>query len=718
MGHTGSEPTSNEEMLDAILRHQIGLMQVSGRIRNEVWALLDDTVPAILDQLEGVGGARPVLTSQQLERLRRIEQSVRGIREPAWQEIRDTWRSGLVSLALAEPEWVEMTASLVLPVEVLLDKPDSADLRALITQQPIQGRLLRSWARGIETTDRRRIMEQVRVGMVLGESTPTIQGRVRAVHETTKRNVAAITRTAVNHVGNRARQAFYVENKDVFTSEVYVATLDARTTAICRSLDGKEFPTGEGPTPPVHVNSLAEGTRVTTARGPVPIEQVRVGDLALTHRGRWRPVYAGMSKRPDKADILRIETTSGRTLWATDEHPFLTHARGWRRAVDVQPGDKLFQHGQGPAGVEGKPCVVGEADHGPPEGHEPLVPRQSSFNLPRAVVDLERDQGDGKGEIDEEGVNLVLVPGLCAQDLDEEGLGGRYRLTSVNRNLGSSCGVSPSVGVARVTHASHGLGPSHEPRQFGLGLPESGVIDARTPANGLARCARTLGLGSGPDTVSDASFAERSVTEPQFALERSERTAVAPVTVADKCLESLAVDRWYLTEVVSVTRVPYKKRAVYDLSVEEDETYVAEGVIVHNCRSTRVPTFDGDELSVRPMKPTTQRILLREYTEANGLSRVGNRASLPRGHKGAFDLFARRRTRELIGQVPGTTTYAEFLSRQSVEFQDEVLGKTKGVLFRKGGLTLDKFVDRAGNEKTIEELMRTEREAFARAGLV
>lgn len=383
-------PTANEELRAAILRHQIGLMQVSGRIRNQVWELLDETLPAVLDQLEGIGGGPQVLTDAQIRRLARIAAAVQATRAEAWTEIRSTWRSGLISLALSEPEWVEMVAEAVLPVRVQLDLPDGAELRELITRQPIQGRLLQSWAQGLELRDRQRIMEQVRVGVTLGESTPVITQRVRAVHETTKRAAAAITRTAVNHVGNRARQTFYDQNRDIFELEVYLATLDARTTPVCRALDGKTYPIGEGPTPPVH----------------------------------WQ------------------------------------------------------------------------------------------------------------------------------------------------------------------------------------------------------------------------------------------------------------------------------------------------------CRSVRAPTFEGDTLSVRPMKPTTERMLLREYTEAEGLPRAGNRSSLPRGHKGRFDAFSRRRIRELVGQVPGTTTYEEFLRAQPVEFQNEVLGRTKAVLFRRGGLKLDRFVDRAGKEKTIDELRAAERAAFERAGLL
>lgn len=136
-----------------------------------------------------------------------------------------------------------------------------------------------------------------------------------------------------------------------------------------------------------------------------------------------------------------------------------------------------------------------------------------------------------------------------------------------------------------------------------------------------------------------------------------------------------------------------------------------------NCRSLRIALIDGQVLGQRPMKPVTERMLLREYADANGLRRVARRADLPRGTKVAFDRFARVRTRELIGRVPARTTYQEWLRNQSREFQDDVLGVTKARLFRRGNLTLDRFVDERGREYNLRELALRDREAFRAAGL-
>lgn len=67
------------------------------------------------------------------------------------------------------------------------------------------------------------------------------------------------------------------------------------------------------------------------------------------------------------------------------------------------------------------------------------------------------------------------------------------------------------------------------------------------------------------------------------------------------------------------------------------------------------------------------------------------------------------------GQVPANQTYEEWLKKRPAEFQDGVLGKTRGDLFRRGKLTLDKFVDKSGRKYNLDELRRREPKAFKKA---
>ena len=71
----------------------------------------------------------------------------------------------------------------------------------------------------------------------------------------------------------------------------------------------------------------------------------------------------------------------------------------------------------------------------------------------------------------------------------------------------------------------------------------------------------------------------------------------------------------------------------------------------------------------------------------------------------------------LSGQVPESLSYQQWLEKQSAARQDEVLGVTKGKLFRNGGMPLTKFIDRSGRELTLDQLRERDAVAFKRAGL-
>ncbi len=128
--------------------------------------------------------------------------------------------------------------------------------------------------RGLAESQAQRFNTIVRTGILTGEPTPQIARRLigslnfgqlaktarqqaLAGGELTKmadHQVLTIVRTSVQQVANAASEQVYKANTDITKKYRYVATLDSRTSAICRSLDGKEFEYGRGPEPPVHFN--------------------------------------------------------------------------------------------------------------------------------------------------------------------------------------------------------------------------------------------------------------------------------------------------------------------------------------------------------------------------------------------------------------------------------------------------------------------------------
>jgi SPP1 gp7 family putative phage head morphogenesis protein len=72
---------------------------------------------------------------------------------------------------------------------------------------------------------------------------------------------------------------------------------------------------------------------------------------------------------------------------------------------------------------------------------------------------------------------------------------------------------------------------------------------------------------------------------------------------------------------------------------------------------------------------------------------------------------------EFTGEVPARETYDSWLRKQSEEFQDKVLGKKKGALFR-AGMKLDRFVElETGYVYTLKDLEREMPGLWKQAGL-
>jgi len=70
-------------------------------------------------------------------------------------------------------------------------------------------------------------------------------------------------------------------------------------------------------------------SRILTRRGVVPIDRVVVGDEVLTHRMRWKKVLKTIRSRPGPMHIqARIVAPSGRSVGCTSDHRFFT-PEGW-----------------------------------------------------------------------------------------------------------------------------------------------------------------------------------------------------------------------------------------------------------------------------------------------------------------------------------------------------------------------------------------------------
>jgi len=342
----------NDELFNSTIRHSAQLERLKTGEANRVARVLDDALGDLLGKLRG--------------RLRRIKtrgfdtgvQSTQALRELGGvidTQLRTTLRAvssstakNLNQLAISESKWAKATVENAFPVNIALKGPDPTLLKAIVRNNPFEGRILKQWYTDLSVSGRKSARAALTRGLVQGETVQQISARLRGALNITKRHATTITRTAVNHVTTQAREITFQENSDVIKSVRYVATLDARTTDICASLDGQEFPLGEGPRPPMHHQCRSTTVPITKSWKELGIDglgEVKAGTRPtnkITGAERRR-----ISRLPSKEKAALRTQLSGQVPATTTYNQWLkrqpvavqNEALGVRRA-------RLFRKGQ------------------------------------------------------------------------------------------------------------------------------------------------------------------------------------------------------------------------------------------------------------------------------------------------------------------------------------------------------------------------------------
>jgi len=235
------------------------------------------------ESLESWAGASTALAVDELQGLAVLQSEFveEQLRKALPLELRDQIRSIQISPQFAQSvATVDPTAINVVSL--------SDDLQAAVTGAPAtfqltaaqgttitlpNGKVLEKSFRGLAESQADLFAKTVRNGLLTGESTDKLarrlKGRLRFGQPGSARQIAqaggevtavanhqvmALVRTSVNQVANTSSQQTYEANQSVTSRYRYIATLDSRTSPICRALDGQEFDYGKGPVPPQHFN--------------------------------------------------------------------------------------------------------------------------------------------------------------------------------------------------------------------------------------------------------------------------------------------------------------------------------------------------------------------------------------------------------------------------------------------------------------------------------
>ncbi len=150
-------------------------------------------------------------------------------------------------------------------------------------------------------------------------------------------SASRFARTATNYVYNQAHLQRY---RDVgFIPGVkYAAHIDVVTSKICRMLNKTIWAVDDPDilTPPNHFNCLVAGTKIITKDGEKDIEDIKIGEMVLTHKLNYKPVTERMIFKA--GHVLNI-ITKNHEISITKDHPIYIYFGGhklWVKAGILQ----------------------------------------------------------------------------------------------------------------------------------------------------------------------------------------------------------------------------------------------------------------------------------------------------------------------------------------------------------------------------------------------
>lgn len=296
-------PSVNEALQDRAIQHAVLIQRYGTGIADRIVRLLNSADAEIVEKLavrlatiEERGFDMGKATTK---RLKALLDEVRALNSAIYGRVAEALTDELVEFSAAEAGFQRDALMFKLPASIDIALPAPARLRAIVTETPMEGRLLASWAEGMEAGRIDRISQAVRLGMTQGEDTDAIVRRIRGtkaaqysdgVLDISRRSAQSIVRTSVNHVSNVAAQTTWKANEHVVKGWQYLATLDSRTTVTCASLSGQVFPIGQGPIPPRHVNCRSITVAVTKSFRELGVEK---GELTPKERASMDGQVAG-----------------------------------------------------------------------------------------------------------------------------------------------------------------------------------------------------------------------------------------------------------------------------------------------------------------------------------------------------------------------------------------------------------------------------------------
>jgi len=499
--------------------------------------------------------------------------------------------------------------------------------------------------------------ETMVTGLVTGLGPRQLARELRQAYGMGLTDALRLSRTENLRAYRTASRQTYEANADVLKGWIRHSARDDRVCLACVMLDGTHYDLATDMADHVMGRCLAAGELVLTRAGWARIEDITAGDCVMTHKGRYRMVTA-TSKRRHDGEILHIRQGEY-SARVTPDHPIMT-STGWVEArllnassilrtlndVLLRDSTRSTSHPSdmrsasflaSPRAFFPVLCQSGSSSmasftdrnaksmlymstaysgtgKSPASFSAPIKARSLGLCTarqfaPRVLARLRRASGafpaatrlvmnSGRSRIRRLAASLLEIGSMLHSRINRisdlvlipaSAVSSRYVASSPYRRRSQAQIGSPSRASSSRFQRSETIMPRC-----------SGVL--RNP-NALARWRTDPGVRPGNSAaISSASYRKNisRITEPSELVHRR------PI----RCLLD-----WFgnIIHQLNIKASEYTG-LVYDLQVDQDESFIAGGIVVHNC-AMLPETKTYAELGIDAPEPQFQQESAREWFE-------------------------------------------------------------------------------------------------------
>lgn len=363
------------------------------------------------------------------------------------------------------------------------------------------------------------------------------------------------------------------------------------------------------------------GTLILAKRGLVPIEDITTDDEVLTHLGRWRKVTATGSTVSDtivlKGNHFGLECTPSHPIYSAYVHRLNGNNDYWTQVDEVQwtPAEEMNgRHWATPNTVPALPIPIPpEPDTRRKNPCPPLGPELFYFVgrwLSDGWLRKTRPPRAKSGEREESGIIFCCAGRHKADALEpaiqavapryakfEERTAVKFRFSNVilsrwlRENFGEyaygkripswAYGMPEQWRRALLQGMMHGDGYFPNERTCKI------ASVSRELVHGVRTLAETLGYST---TVLKTKTAPTARIEGRLVCQKPCYTVSISIPTDDEPWRHTETCTWY--KVRSIGEGQQNVR-VYNFSVDKDESYVANGIVVHNCQDMSISGHQG-----------------------------------------------------------------------------------------------------------------------------